>query len=816
MRPICIFLLAILFGTTTLAQSTGANRTDAVPNDSTALKVIASKLNSYTSVHITEKVYLHLDKPAYAPGDTIWYKAYTVIGPRHQPSALSGVLYVELISPKDSVITRQVIKLNSGTAAAELPLPALAPQGIYRLRAYTTWMRNDGSAYFYDQPLLIGIPPDKSAAAAPKTYDVQFFPEGGTMVNGVRSRIAVKVIDANGLGADGGGTIEDNDGNAVTEFTTKHLGMGAFALTPESGKRYKAIMRIAGASPYNVDLPTAAEAGISLGINNSQPDSLYIKVATNEKTLSEHQASGFYLVAQSGGKIYYTSAGKLNGLVFTAGLDKKRFPTGIAQFTLFSQDGQPVAERIAFLETGDTLNLKLEAHLSTNSVGQKSNIDIKVKNSEGQPVAGNFSVSVINVDSVAFNEQAESTILNNLLLTSEMHGYIEKPNYYLTNRNNQARADLDLLMLTQGYRRFEWKAIINDTVPQLKWQAEKLPGLSGTVKTLKGKPVASARISLGSVRDGLFIDTVADQNGNFKFKGLDLPDTAKVLLRLTDKANHDDIRIDIDSTVYPVLNNRIKMTDTAGILPEQLMSLRKRYNDLQAAQSLLKAKQLKEVTIKARKADDRMDVPYSDNMNGPGNADQVIKGDQLTGCINLSDCLNGKIYGVMFRGAIPFTLRALSRMHPPPMVLIVDGGVESATHLNEINPEDINTIEVLKSGSYLAIYGSNAPGGALVITMKKGPGSGASVASDIVSYQFTKGFYSARTFYVPKYAHQSTGPAAHQNATIYWNPNIGSDKDGNASFEYFNGGAKGTYRVVIEGIDDDGNLGRKVFRYKVE
>jgi len=813
MRPICIFLLAILFGTTTLAQSTGANRTDAVPNDSTALKVIASKLNSYTSVHITEKVYLHLDKPAYAPGDTIWYKAYTVIGPRHQPSALSGVLYVELISPKDSVITRQVIKLNSGTAAAELPLPALAPQGIYRLRAYTTWMRNDGSAYFYDQPLLIGIPPDKSAAAAPKTYDVQFFPEGGTMVNGVRSRIAVKVIDANGLGADGGGTIEDNDGNAVTEFTTKHLGMGAFALTPESGKRYKAIMRIAGASPYNVDLPTAAEAGISLGINNSQPDSLYIKVATNEKTLSEHQASGFYLVAQSGGKIYYTSAGKLNGLVFTAGLDKKRFPTGIAQFTLFSQDGQPVAERIAFLETGDTLNLKLEAHLSTNSVGQKSNIDIKVKNSEGQPVAGNFSVSVINEDGLAFNEQAESTILDNLLLTSDLQGYIEKPNYYFSNRNNQTRADLDLLMLTQGYRRFEWKAVINDIVRSMpKWQAEKLPALSGNVKTLKGKPVANAKISLAAMREGLFIDTIADQNGNFRFTGLNLTDSARVLLRLAGDKIHDDVKISIDSADNAPVTGRNEIADTSGISPGKIQSLRKTYDDLQAEQALKNTKLLKEVNIRARRTDSNPDVPYSANLNGAGNADQVIKGDQLTGCINLVDCLNGKIYGVMFKGGIPVMMRTQRKA----MVLIVDGSVESASHLSQINPEDINSIEVLKSGAYLAIYGFNASGGALVITMKKGTGSDAAIPSDIVNYQF-KGFYAVRTFYVPKYAHTPTDRGVqHQNATIYWNANIGTDNDGKASIEYLNTGPKGNYRVVIEGIDDDGNLGRQVFRYKVE
>src|SRR6185312_16368786 len=143
----------------------------------------------------SEKAYLHLDKPNYDFGDTIWYKAYTVIGQHHQLSALSGVLHVELLSPKDSVVARQTLALTSGIAWGDIPLPKTLKQGSYRIRAYTSWMRNFDPDNFYDQHIRVGgIAPIASQQAAQAKPDVQFFPEGGQLVNGIRSKVAVKAI----------------------------------------------------------------------------------------------------------------------------------------------------------------------------------------------------------------------------------------------------------------------------------------------------------------------------------------------------------------------------------------------------------------------------------------------------------------------------------------------------------------------------------------------------------------------------------------------------------------------------------------------
>jgi hypothetical protein len=295
-------------------------------------------VNHVESQPASEKVYLHLNKTNYDFGDTIWYKAYTVVGQHHQLSALSGVLYVELLSPKDSLVARQILPLTSGVAWSDIPLDKTLQQGNYRIRAYTTWMRNAGPDYFYDQRVRIGgIPPAVNTRKVIEKPDVQFFPEGGGLVNGVRSRVAVKAVSDKGIGENIKGTIEDNEGNVIADFAMQHLGMGVFAFIPRSGKTYKAKISTAGEAGFTVDLPKANEEGYTLTLNNEQPDSILVKIAVNEKTFAGQKNSTFYVIAQSNGKVYYTSQGKLEGLVYTAKEEKSRFPTGIAQFTLFSQ-----------------------------------------------------------------------------------------------------------------------------------------------------------------------------------------------------------------------------------------------------------------------------------------------------------------------------------------------------------------------------------------------------------------------------------------------------------------------------------------------
>jgi len=815
------------------------------------IKNIENKIDAFAASHPAEKVHLHLDRPWYGLGDTIWFKAYTVAGADHRLSTLSGVLYTELIDEKDSVVNRLTLPLDSGISNGDFVLPYTFKSGAYRLRAYTRLMLND-SVKLYDQKIIIGginPQPGQNVAVAADTKpnlsasnlqqkeqgnpDVQFFPEGGDLVNGLRCKVAVKAINRDGFAENIQGIITDQDGNQVASFSTMHSGMGQFPLTSQPGKQYRAKIICADGSDFTVYLPKVKDAGFTLTVNNAS-DSVYVKVAANEMFYKNNQNSAFYLVAQCSGKCYYTAAGKLANPVFTTGIDKTRLPTGVVQFTLFSQSGEPLNERVVFIQSKDQLKLALSSAKQSYAPMEKVKIDLEAKKADDKIVSGSFSVAVTDETKVPVDEASEPTILTDLLLTPELKGNIENPNYYFINQDDKTRADLDLLMLTQGYRRFDWKRILTGSNPGITAAPETALSLSGTIKTLSKKPIANGRIRLTSIKDHFSADTVSDINGNFKFTNLDFDDTTKVIINAKKTNGGKNVIIAINQPSYPAVNKTGDINYLNANLSKPVLTALKETYIAGQQQSLKNVIQLKEVKIKSGR-NTYFNPIYSDNMkfssnlNGPGNADQVVLSDKITrdGGGKLSDILQSKIFGLIWINGLPHSISHATHIGdykgngivpPKPMALFIDGAQVSINELDDINPYDIYSIEVLTSISYLAIYGSNAPLGALIITLKHGadPVDITKVSVDgLITYKF-KGFYKAREFYSPKYNLKDTARVTDDRKTIYWNPNIITDKDGKASFEYFNAGSPGTYRVVIEGIDVDGNLGRQVFRYKVE
>jgi hypothetical protein len=806
-------------------------------NDTSLLIRTVSTLTKQAEANPVEKVYLHLDKPYYAPGDTIWFKAYTVLGENHKLSALSGVLYAELINESDSVVSRLVLQLDAGLANADFVIPDTYEPGDYHVRSYTNYMRNAGADYFFDQPVRIG--PLSAVTASTKKVskkgakptatsltivttdgtDIRFFPEGGDLVTGVRSKVAIKVVSKNGSGTDVKGTVVDNEGNEAAGFETQHLGMGVFALIPQPGKTYKAKITGANGAAYTVDLPKAQEEGFTLAVNGNMGDSVLVKIVANSKLFATKQNSKFYLVAQSAGNVCYTTEGKLESPVFTTRISKIHFPTGIVQFTLFSGSGEPLNERVVFIRHADQLKLALTSAKKTYTKREKVKFDLSADDEENKTSIGTYSVAVTNDSRLPVDENAENTILSDLLLTSDLKGYIEMPNYYFTNVSEQTDADLDALMLTQGYRRFEWKKILGKQNAGLAFQPQGSLEINGTVRSSWEKPVAGGKVRLISIKYNAAIDTLTDANGDFKLKNVDLPDTAKIVITARDAKDKRNVSLRIIEPTYPQVEQSKLNSYESENIPQKIKNVLRE----NAGLDTLGIIRLQEVKIKGKLKSDgskKLDKLYSTNLNGSGNADQILMGSAIVACTNLADCLAGKLNGVTFINGLPFSRRAMNRSinsGNTPMAVFVDGMQLDATYLNELSPDDIYSIEVLNSASHLAIYGTGAPNGALIITRKTGRESNSlrKAALGLITYRF-KGFYKSRQFYSPNYDKPQPANSRDSRSTIYWNPDVITGKDGKASFEYFNADGKGSYRVVVQGIDSDGKLGYQVYNYKVE
>jgi hypothetical protein len=596
--------------------------------------------------------------------------------------------------------------------------------------------------------------------------------------------------------------------------------MGAFSLLPDSGKRYKALITFSDSSKKSIDLPAPLIKGYVLHIDNTDTLNIKVKIETSRGLIKGNATGGISLIAQSGGEVCYAATSKSMNTSFKAVIPKSKFPSGIVQFTLFSSTGEPLNERLVFVRNPDQLNLSVRASERVFTPRSRMKIDIGVKNDQGKPVPGNFSVAIIDETKVPVDEAAESSIFSDLLLTSDIKGYVEKPNYYFTAVVEQTNEDLDLLMLTQGYHRFEWKQILNNNFAAIAYQPESSLEITGRLKTAGGKTVPHRKVSLLSASKGFFmLDTVTDSQGYFAFKNLHFTDSVRFIIQSRKDKNNKNVKIDLDSIgsapVNPDKNLPAQKLNIDTDLSAYLANSRSVYNEQIKYGIGNHVIALKEVKIKDKKV-----LPNSSNLNGPGNADQVVLAkDFNTGCPTIANCLQGKLIGVFFKFDQDKMVYYPCRYEDGKTLVLkimVDGMIMDAETLNTLPPEIIESVEVLKTGAFTAIYGSESYNGLILINTKKGNYTGAASKPNIVTYA-PKGYYKAREFYSPRYDGPKTNTQiADLRSTIYWNPNIATAKDGSATFEYFNSDAKGTYRMVVEGIDGNGHPGRQVYRYKVE
>jgi TonB-dependent SusC/RagA subfamily outer membrane receptor len=790
----------------------------------TASKDVFNELKTYSAIHITEKAYLHFDKPYYATGDTIYFKAYVTMGERLDLSKVSGILHVDLIGTDNKISQGIKLQLVNGLGWGDFALPDTLQKGNYRIRAYTQWQLNEGN--YFEQTIPIGSVRNQKvteiSTARIKTIndkaDIQFFTEGGNLINGVRSKIAFKAIGVNGLGIDAKGIVVDNAGKTVIEFASDHLGMGYFYLEPEAGKTYKANITFADGTQNSVDLPVANSKGIALSINNDSLPKATVKIEANPVYFKENKGKDYTLLIYSGGHATTVTV-KLDSMLLHLDILKKRLHTGITRVTLFSQTNEPLAERLIFVQNFDQLNLNLNCDKQVYAAREKVNIKLHAENRADSAVVGHFSVSVIDEDKVPVDENTETTILTNFLLTSDLKGTVEQPNYYFTNVNDEKLKNLDLVMLTHGYREFEWELVMSNNYPPLAWQPEKSLQITGIAKSLFGKPLDKASVALISFKPQFLANTVSDDKGKFLFNNLVFNDSVKFVLQAVNARgkNKTEITYNEEKPLSIANTTTTQPTDNINtILPAGYLENNEKQQEELNKLGLGAGRILKEVKIRSVKEDNKYETQ---SLAGAGGADQVMhsKDIELIGG-QLSTSLNGRLRGIIFSpDGTPFLAG-----NSAPMLVVIDGAEmmeappKKGFSVNYLMAREIETIEVLKYAS-AAAYGMQGGNGVLVITTKKGGGIDP---KDVVSTGIlpitVQGYYKAREFYSPKYESSITNNHPDLRSTIYWQPELTTDKDGNASFDYFNADGIGNYRVVIEGIDEKGNIGRQVYRYNVK
>ncbi len=775
-----------------------------------------------------EKLYVHFDRSNYAPNDTLWFKAYLIDASSHTASALSGLIYTELIDE----LTGQVVESKSLPTALGLTWGSFAlssmkyKPGTYTFRAYTNWMQNFGEAHFFKREIKILSLSAETSNATAKQYvqdiDIQFLPEGGRWIVGMPQRIAFKAIDANGKGVAVQGEIVDAKQQKIVDLQSNALGMGYINILPSAGENYSAVLRLRNAERIKiVDLPRPQQNGTILQVsNNYNRDS--VKITAYSSEVSDKEIT---IIGQSRGVINFTSKIRFNTNIKFIYIPKNTFLTGVNQILM--KDGDKILnERNFFINRKEQLKLALNTDKISYGIRDSIPIQLNVLDAKGKPVEGSFSIAITDDGQVAKDSINDANILSYFLLTSDLKGEIEKPGYYFHQPDEQKHNDLDALMLTQGWVSYDW-----DFNKKPLFKMEKEYAVSGRVYGLLQRPIPNAKMTmLGKNRGVIMINTVANEKGEFTFNDLPLMDSASFVIQaknMKDKAGALTIEVDeFKRPLIPIIKKKsILAFNTLDSISKNFITTKNQEAKMTFKEGIV----LNEVNIIGKRV-----IKGSKNLNGPGEADQTITEEELNKVSKktLLDLMFEKVKGFNLRNSSP---RGIF-INSDSLKLIIDG--LEVDHFYENNPErgnhyynyiktfldnyqaeDIKGIEVMSSMGnrvrYVSEYIESRSGNKwafVEITTKLGLGPFVKKTPNLYLYK-PMNYGDTKTFYSPRYTSANKlDKKPDFRSTLYWNPNIVTDEKGNAQTSFFSSDKKGSYTVWVEGSDLQGNFGFATYK----
>jgi len=848
-----------------------------------------------------EKVYLQTNHVYFVPGETIFYKAYVVDAQKNTPTLTSTILNVDIISPAGSVLAQLKHPITIGYCEGGYKFTDDLPGGIYKIKAYTTWMQNEKDSTWFtksvtlqkviaprlllkldfpekgygpgdtirakfsvrtpdNQPLrnytgqfTINIEGKQYKADNFKTdtagkatisavlpaslstndgllnvtitnsgftesisrsipivlnnIDLQFMPEGGTFVANLPTILAFKAINEYGKPVDVHGTICDDKGQQVATFASYHGGMGSIPFTPAADRKYYALV---SGKKYPIPLSTPTGMVLNMLHKNGQ---LYAKISSTA-------AEDITLTATVREHVYYTTNASIHSGAQLIKIDTADFPTGIARFTLRDSRRLKVAERVIFLNKYNVLHVNITTDKTSYQPREKVKMTLTTTNAEGLAIPANMSLTVIDDKLWTMADDKQDHILSWLLMSSELRGKVEEPQLYFKQDEPKADSALDMLMLTQGYRYFAFTDIVNNG-NRLAFTPDKLNILSGMVTDSKGMPVKS-KLYLFNLSRHTGVVRRIPANGQFFFSDVD---AGTDYCLIGEAENHrDTLNINVsqngigfnkqEAGMFKPLKTGLK--ESVATYPSLVI------NDLKWADD---SKALNEVVVTA--------LGIRKESRALGYSVSIINAETLLTPGSIASALNGKAAGIKITTApsnpgdgTRVQIRGINSLNTNSQPLyIVDGVPTELTDINQFNPNDIESLTVLKDASATALYGARGANGVILISTKDKRYADRIRISLGKSYNYsfkkikTPGlneiFTQVPVFYAPKYLTPETNERNDFRETIYWNPTIQTDRNGKASVEFYNSDASTTFRAITEGIGYNGAIGRAEQTYAV-
>ena len=835
MKRLLYILLMILSFASLHAQSEETNR---------ILSYLQKAMN-FNKVVPQEKVYLHFDNMGYFENETLWFKAYVTRTDNGRFSDLSKVLYVELLNPMGDVIRTHKYPIDSlGMSHGDMKLDTLLGSGFYEVRAYTRYMTNWGTNAVFSRVFPVFKKPktegdysdlningglykhrepnnrDKTDSLYLETINngidvrnlmttvsAQFYPEGGDLVVGKRCRVAMMVVDDNGRPYESEGFVMNEVGDVLASVETDSLGKGLFEVVPDSGKLTFQIRNLKKSGKNQVQyftLPQARREGCALKVD-----------AVNEQMLATLQCTDGicgnmlgYVLMHNGNIIRCDTINAMP--LMEIELDRQAMPEGVNQMTVFNSRGEIMAERLFFICPQPDKEDSIRVTIMTQKLKPCGRVEMELHT---RPNA-NLSFSAMDAHNMTNGKQGNMKTW--MLLSSEVRGYIHNVDYYFEADDQEHRQSADLLMLTQGWRRYDWRLMSERYTFRKAQPIEDKFYLNGQLRVYrKRNPVAGVHLQAilyNKYGQSMIGDTRTDSLGNYAFKMPFVEGEWKMCIYTArDTKGGEKIKtyyVGIDRQFSPT-PRYITPTEAEILHPLSPNAfVKKPFQELEEEDEFIPITQrnhmLQNVTVKAKKR-------YFTN------DDWKFKNEAY-----------GRQYATLYYNADRERDDALDRGEEVPYLFSFLNKKNSLFYYNEKNwteepmydgrrinwildngerPNLDVTPEELWLDDIKSIY--IAPGDPRVMDSRTNiylylHTVFTTASNKGIRRTYFDGFNQASTFQMEDYS--VIPPMADFRRTIYWQPNITTDSQGTAKVDFFNNSTCEEMYISVEGMTQNGKV----------
>ena len=762
----------------------------------TTAQRIDSVLTEYSERYPQEKIYLQFDRGVYNPGETIWFKAYLLAG--FAPSTLSRNIYFDWYDGAGRLLKHMAAPVFEASAKGQFDIPEGYSGGPLHVRAYTQWMLNFDTAFLYDKTIRVAGRRAATRLEVART-SLDFFPEGGDLVMGLVCKVAFKANDQWGRPVTVSGVVQGSDGSFVDSLTTEHDGMGSFMIRPLPGVRYTASWTDGSGKTFSSVLPNAAAGGFAMQVQPENGRSMVIIRRT------ESAGRSVYLLAHINQRVIYAAQVSLEDKPEVAvTVPTADLPTGVLQYTLFDAGWKPVAERVVFVNNQlHSFATSVRVVTSSREKRGRNELTIEVPDS----AFSNLSVAVTD----AGLADADEDIVSRLLLSDDIRGAVYHPAYYFSE--GKAR-QLDLVMLTHGWRRYQWADVVAGKMPEPKYPRDtNYLVLRGSVvpdrvhDLAPGEPLLLILETKDSSRKRLLVPV--SPQGQFVQRGMVFYDTMRVYYDFPGNKKLSGARsVEMGSNLLAPQGAVAggPGADTAGMSRTQFFAAEEVEREKKRQATMLAA-----VTVNGRvkRPVDALDEKYT---TGPFKREAGYQFDVKDDVLALHSTdifyyLRQVVPGleVQYKDGYPI----LKWRQTTPTLFVDEVGMKPDL-VADIPITDIAYVKVFHP-PFLMGGVINPRAGAIAIYTKKGEDV-KPLPTKGLNYKLLEGYATERQFYSPDYSVDPTGQAdflPDVRPTLYWNPYIFTDA-GNptATISFYNNDVSTKLRVVVEGMNAAGKLTR--------